>query len=257
MRDAENTSDAGRPNSVSTLARVRIAQSMAFLANRLPAPPARVLDVGCGSGELAVAMGERGYEVTAIDSDPHVVQLAGRRGLAVIAADIADYDDRPFDALLFSLSLHHIEHLDQALTRARALLNAGGVLIADEFAWERADRATAAWFYDTADELSDAGLLPSYQRPGVIEDPLRRWVARHRDEDPMHTGEAMIRIVGAEFELRETVRTPYLHRYLGGWFVDDTAGTQALASLRNIERSKIAGGSLAAVGLQLLARRPD
>jgi len=39
----------------------------AFVRGALPPPPARVLEVGAGSGELAAALREAGYDVVAID----------------------------------------------------------------------------------------------------------------------------------------------------------------------------------------------
>ena len=38
-----------------------------FAAAHLPAPPARVLEVGCGHGALAYAMARLGHDVLAID----------------------------------------------------------------------------------------------------------------------------------------------------------------------------------------------
>ncbi|MCQ0016469.1 class I SAM-dependent methyltransferase [Actinomadura madurae] len=147
------------------------SQQLAFLAEHLPAPPARVLDAGCGRGELAAALRDRGYEVTGIDSDPHEVAAAQDNAAPVIEADITRYRDHPFDAVLFSLSLHHVDRLNAAVARAKALLKPDGLLIADEFAWERADRATAAWFYDIAALISSAG-VPGWRGPA--ERPISR-----------------------------------------------------------------------------------
>ncbi len=40
-----------------------------FVTEQLPSAPARVLEVGCGRGDLARAIAESGYEVVAIDPD--------------------------------------------------------------------------------------------------------------------------------------------------------------------------------------------
>ncbi|MEO3826440.1 LysR substrate-binding domain-containing protein [Actinomadura sp. B10D3] len=227
---------------------------MAFFAEHLPAPPARVLDAGCGRGELAAVLQGHGYEVTGIDNDPRAVAVAQGNAAPVIEADITRYRDHPFDAVLFSLSLDHVDRLHSAVARARSLLKPDGLLIVDEFAWERADRATATWFYDIAALISSIG-LPGRRGPAEPADqPLRHWTRRHRDSDPMHTGAAMTDAITTEFDLIESARVPYLHRYLGGWLPDDATGRRWSAVLRDIEQRRVADGTLAPVGLRIVAR---
>jgi SAM-dependent methyltransferase len=230
----------------------RITEQVSFMTARLPATPARILDAGCGRGELARALTDRGYDVTAIDLSPDAVAEARKAGVDAKVANIEDYQDDPFDAVLFSVSLHHVERLDRALARTRELLKPGGVVIADEFAWERATPATAAWFYDMAVVLGKAGLIDRDDE--VLDDPLRRWWQRHRDDDPMHPGEAMISVFRAHLDVVETKHVPYLHRYLDGWLTEPD--NRVFAALRDIEQRRVADGSLAKVGLQLVARRP-
>jgi len=150
-----------------------------------------VLDAGCGSSDLAGRLSQAGYDVTAIDIDP------GHASPTVQVADICTYEDEPFDAVVFSLSLHHVHSLDEALDRASALLKPGGSLIVDEFAHERADSAIADRFFGEPHSL-------------------RRWREHHR---ALHTGDAMIEAISARFTITSLARVPYLHRYLE----DDTA----------------------------------
>jgi len=53
------------------------------------------LDVGCGPGLVARLAAARGFEVSAVDTDPAMVRLAGRRhgGQPPIAAWVADAAD--------------------------------------------------------------------------------------------------------------------------------------------------------------------
>jgi SAM-dependent methyltransferase len=53
-------------------------QEVAFLVDAVPlAPGARILDVGCGPGRHARALGARGYEVVGIDISERFIELAG------------------------------------------------------------------------------------------------------------------------------------------------------------------------------------
>ena len=48
----------------------------AFVLGELPPSPARVLEIGCGAGELALEISEAGYDVLAIDPEaPEVTDL--------------------------------------------------------------------------------------------------------------------------------------------------------------------------------------
>ncbi|MFI7418683.1 class I SAM-dependent methyltransferase [Nonomuraea sp. NPDC049684] len=135
-------------------------------------------------------------------SDRRAASRASPR--TAVEADIADYACRAFDAIVFSLSLHHTARLAEAVERARALLAPGGVLIVDEFAGERADRATASWLYDIGAVLSEQG--------ATAADPHTEWVGRHRDEHHLHSGDTMLEAIRAAFEIRELVRACWVQK---------------------------------------------
>ena len=54
----------------------------------------RVLDVGCGHGDLLVFAKRAGATVTGVDSNIEVARLARERGLIVACVDICQYLDR-------------------------------------------------------------------------------------------------------------------------------------------------------------------
>ena len=58
-----------------------------------PVAGERVLDLGCGDGELAIQLVARGCEVVAVDAAPGMVERARARGLD---ARIADGHELPF-----------------------------------------------------------------------------------------------------------------------------------------------------------------
>jgi SAM-dependent methyltransferase len=110
-----------------------------FVLNQISDPPARVLEVGCGKGELAFALDRAGHSVTAID--PRAPE-----GPIFRPVGIEEFSEPgPFDHVLAILSLHHVEDIGSALDKMADLLRPGGNLIVVEFAWDRIDAATAEW----------------------------------------------------------------------------------------------------------------
>ena len=81
----------------------------------------RIIEVGCGAGELAGQLQARGHIVTGIDSDPNAVEACRERGVNAINASWPDVKLPLVDAILFTRSLHHMAPLDAAVMRAREL----------------------------------------------------------------------------------------------------------------------------------------
>jgi SAM-dependent methyltransferase len=125
-----------------------------FVRSQLPPPPARVLEVGCGSGALALALSGGGWRVTAVDPEAPDGEPFVRA--AVEELDAAEYE--PFDAAVAVLSLHHAGNVGLVLDKVRSLLKPGGVFVVDEFRKEHlADEATAAFYYHQRLSLLHAG----------------------------------------------------------------------------------------------------
>ncbi|MGI8606800.1 MAG: class I SAM-dependent methyltransferase [Gaiellaceae bacterium] len=199
----------------------------AFVLGELPPPPARVLEIGCGAGELARGLADAGYDVLAIDPEPP-------KGAIFRRSTLEELDGPgPFDAVVASYSLHHIHGLDAAVDRIGALVRPGGRLVLVEFSWERMDSDTADWYLGQQLALQAAGRLEEV--PGSVEAALVEWDEEHRG---LHTGEAMLASLGRRFRELRFERTPYLHRTLGG------VASEAL------ERTLVDAGAIHALGLR-------
>ena len=108
-----------------------------FVLSQLPPTPARVLEIGCGKGEVALALAERGHDVIAIDPDAPDGPIFRR--VTIEAFD----EPGPFDGVVASRSLHHVHELGAMLDKVLRLLR--GPLILNEFAWDRREPMTPAW----------------------------------------------------------------------------------------------------------------
>jgi ubiquinone/menaquinone biosynthesis C-methylase UbiE len=103
----------------------------AFLAG-LPAPPSRVVDVGCGEGRLPRDLKRLGYEVIGIDGAPTLLAAAseadpgGRYELADAAA--LPLPDASAEVVTAFMSLQDVDDLDASIGEAARVLIPGGHL---------------------------------------------------------------------------------------------------------------------------------
>jgi SAM-dependent methyltransferase len=95
--------------------------------------PSRVLEVGCGPGNLAAALAhEPGINLRAIDISERMVELALTRGVEAQVGDVQDlpFDDASFDVVIAAWMMYHVPDLSQALSEIHRVLGTGGVLLA-------------------------------------------------------------------------------------------------------------------------------
>ena len=88
---------------------------LAIIADAVPSS-ARVLDVGCGDGELMVALRGKGVDARGLEIDSANVTAAIARGQSVVQGDanrdLADYPDDAFDYAILSQTLQTTERPD-------------------------------------------------------------------------------------------------------------------------------------------------
>ena len=235
----------------------------------------RVLEVGCGPGVLAARILREGMDLTAIDVSEEQVAEARSRGVPAIVSDFLAFEAAPFDAVLFTRSLHHIAPLEAGIAKIRALVRPGGLVVADEFAHDEIDAITAAWFWDLQAVLESCGALsPDVARRhhghggrhgpdhghGVHHrkdrpppaDPLERWRERHVHEPPLHGARMLIDTLEKAFELRSQERLPYLHRYFSDRVDPGETGTRLFLRVRELEVQRIGQRLLVPIGLRLV-----
>jgi ubiquinone/menaquinone biosynthesis C-methylase UbiE len=96
----------------------------------------RVLDAGCGAGQLTEEMSERGAIVTAMDVSASMAELAHQRlggRVTVLVADLAGpltfAQDNEFDVVVASLVMHYIYDWVPVLREFRRVLARGGCVV--------------------------------------------------------------------------------------------------------------------------------
>jgi SAM-dependent methyltransferase len=96
------------------------------------APGQRVLDVGCGTGRMSVAIANLGADVVGADLSARMIEMAEPHPhvqYRVASADEIDYPDRSFDVVVTFTVLQHITdpgQLQRALRNLRRMLTDSG-----------------------------------------------------------------------------------------------------------------------------------
>lgn len=127
------------------LSRGRIGAARERIATLVAAPGKRILDIGCGTGEVSLACAARGAAVTGIDINAGMLEVArskpvpgeGRATfLELGAAEIGDhFAETSLDAVVACLTMSELSPEEQsyALRLAHSRLVPGGmIVIADE-----------------------------------------------------------------------------------------------------------------------------
>jgi ubiquinone/menaquinone biosynthesis C-methylase UbiE len=114
------TYDSTRSASPSVLEPLRAA-----LAG---APGVRLLDVGGGTGNYALALRDEGWEPVVSDRSPDMLARAAAKGLPTVEADAAalPFADASFDAVMCVSMLHHVDDRSRALAEQRRVLRPAG-----------------------------------------------------------------------------------------------------------------------------------
>ena len=118
----------------------RYLMEIGALFTLLPPPPARLLDLGCGTGWTSCFFARRGYEVTGQDIAPDAVRYANqnkaRQGLGNVEFIVSDYEglryENAFDCAVFFDSLHHAVDEEAAVAAVYRALKPGAVCVASE-----------------------------------------------------------------------------------------------------------------------------
>jgi SAM-dependent methyltransferase len=94
--------------------------------------PKRVLEVGCGMGQLAQRLHEElDAEVVAIDQSERMVELTRERGVDARVADVQElpFGDGEFDVVVAAWMLYHVPDVERGLDEIVRVLGRNGRLV--------------------------------------------------------------------------------------------------------------------------------
>lgn len=150
------------------------AGAMPLLLDGLPSG-GRVLDVGCGTGELALAARGAGHEVVAVEPDPEMAELAEERLGSVVVAGLPDLPlaDDGFDVVLAGFVLNHVDDPRAGARELARVAAPGGVV-----------RATIWGTTPPPQAVMWNGLLDA---AGAVRPPVPR-LPEHRDFERSSAG---------------------------------------------------------------------
>lgn len=161
-----------------------------LLAAHLPAPPADIVDLGCGTGTLSVLLAEAGHRVRGSDLSPAMVERATAKAVAaglsvdveVGDASLPSYDEGSADVVLCRHVLWALPDPAAALARWVRLLRPGGRLVLVEGRWHTGaglDAATTeALLGEVSSDVLTTHLVEDVYWGGPITDERYLVVAR-------------------------------------------------------------------------------
>lgn len=221
-------------------------------------PDARILEVGCGDGEVALALSQIGFPVTAIDSDAERIAKAQQIGVHAVVASWPDFEIAPVDAIVFTRSLHHMDRLTEAIERARAVLKPNGLLLVDDFAVESATEQTLTWFRELIQSqpfVSGAEPHPdSFVAKMLSTDTPLKTFRDHHTAHEVHPFDLMHRLIQEDFSAR-VQRIPYFYRYFASVAADNEESENLVRDFLDRETEAAEQGQIALIGRRIIAHR--
>lgn len=94
----------------------------------------KILDVGCGNGNLFTCLPDGKYELHGVDFSENMIEEAKRNCKTTAAFSVADaenlpFDDNTFDIIVCNASFHHYTHPNTVLKEMNRVLRPGGKLL--------------------------------------------------------------------------------------------------------------------------------
>ena len=242
-----------------------------FVTAMIPHPGRKILEVGCGNGYLSLELARAGHNVTGVDLSAEIIEVAERTkaahpltGSGILTYQCADIRtwqaaEGRFDIVVINRALHHLPDLPSTLTTIKRLLGRKGLLICQDYAYDRLDNPTAAWMYAMQRVLFLSGL--SADDPTTVPDDDARsleatraaWLQRGADHR-LNGFDEMMQALRNTFHEQHFSRVPSLFVYIGNSLCHATAEQErsCITFLKNMEQYLIEKEYIQAVGFRCI-----
>ncbi|CAN5508684.1 hypothetical protein BH11CYA1_BH11CYA1_14410 [soil metagenome] len=236
-------------------------------------PKSQVLDVGSGDGAIAASMQKGGLHVTAIDTNQTAVEETKALDIECFNSKFEEFEHDSFDAIICSRSLHHMQPLDKAMGAANRLLKPGGILLVEDFGYERVDQKTAIWLFNLARLVAaDEKLVDGKHRhswltaerhesntlgPGHEQsEAITSWRHHHEIDHHVSSFERVKNALLDKFEIIEERSVPYLFHYLCDLLPATKIGAEKANLIYQWEKEQAQVGGIEMCGARIIARKP-
>ncbi len=188
-----------------------------LVAAQLPPPPARVVEIGCGSlGGFVPALSAHGY--SAVGVDPAAPEGPMYRQVEFERAD--RFTD--IDAVIASTSLHHVADPVVVLDRVVGALRPDGRVVVIEWAWEEFDEPTATWCFDRLGSGADPGWLHRRREEWLASGrPWDEYLGGWAGVEGLHEARQLLRLLDERFNREHLARGPYFFPDLADTTTDE------------------------------------
>jgi SAM-dependent methyltransferase len=226
----------GRKDASSS--EIWLAATWPFIRDQLPAPPARVIELGCGgAGGHVPALLRAGYDAMGVDPEAPEAPQYRREAFENYRPDGS------VDTVVASLSLHHVEDLSVVLDHVSDLLRPGGSLVVIEWISEAFDDATAQWCFRRRlrDSTERGAWLARHHDEWVASDlPWESYVRGWLEHHGLHSAAAIRRELDTRFKATYESTGPY--------FFPDLLDADASVEQEAIDADEIRAGCLRYAG---------
>ena len=231
-----------------------LAATWPFVRDQLPPSPATVIEVGCGPlGGHVPSLLRTGYHAIGVDPEaPEAPEPSEAHRTPSPYRRIAFEDYRPaapVDAIVASVSMHHVHDPGAALDHVADVLVPGGTLVVIEWISEDLDEPTVRWCQrhrprgpedpDNRDDPGSwlAGMLADWTGSGL---PWRDYFRARLEEHGMHPAAAIRRELEARFAT--------VHLSTGPYYFSDLLDADEHTEQAAIDSGQINPGCLRYVG---------